>query len=192
LTAFQEVPPPQVDAGGMRMMNNHYGFSSVQSSCNYACAWRRTAALQDQSVRSDAWRMKGVFGVDNDGQGCQGLCAELFVLCRYYFWRQMPRPLGTQLHATKPIVILHFDFLYIGLSSDGMNQYPLLLKDELGGYLWHVPCRTADAAATVDALMRSFEVFGVVLLWISDRGSHFKNTDAMVCSVWCRADMDIA
>jgi hypothetical protein len=38
-----------------------------------------------------------------------------------------------------------------------------------------VPCRTADAAATVDALMRWFTVFGVVLLWISDRGSHFKN-----------------
>jgi transposase InsO family protein len=37
-----------------------------------------------------------------------------------------------------------------------------------------VPCRTADAAATVDALMRWFAVFGVVLR-ISDRGSHFKN-----------------
>jgi transposase InsO family protein len=43
------------------------------------------------------------------------------------------------------------------------------------GYLWLVPCRTADAAATVDALMRWFTVFGVVLLWILDRGSHFKN-----------------
>jgi transposase InsO family protein len=51
----------------------------------------------------------------------------------------------------------------------------LLLKDELSGYLWLVPCRTADAAATVDALMRWIAVFGVVLLWISDRGSHFKD-----------------
>jgi transposase InsO family protein len=51
----------------------------------------------------------------------------------------------------------------------------LLLKDDLSGYLWLVPCRTADAAATFDALMRWFAVFGVVLLWISDRGSHFKN-----------------
>jgi hypothetical protein len=51
----------------------------------------------------------------------------------------------------------------------------LLLKDDLSGYLWLVPCRTADAAATVDALMRWFAVFGVVLLWISDRGRHFKN-----------------
>jgi hypothetical protein len=51
----------------------------------------------------------------------------------------------------------------------------LLLKDDLSGYLWLVPCRTADAAAAVDALMRWFAVFDVVLLWILDRGSHFKN-----------------
>jgi hypothetical protein len=38
-----------------------------------------------------------------------------------------------------------------------------------------VPCRTADVPATFDALMRWIAVFGVVLLWISDRGSHFKN-----------------
>jgi Integrase core domain/Integrase zinc binding domain len=88
---------------------------------------------------------------------------------------KVPRPLGTQLHATKPNEILHFDCLYIGLSRDGKHQYLLLLKDDLSGYLWLVPCRTADAADTVDALMRWFAVFGVVLLWISDRGSHFKN-----------------
>jgi Integrase core domain/Integrase zinc binding domain len=88
---------------------------------------------------------------------------------------KVPRPLGTQLHATKPNKILHFDFLYIVLSRDGKYQYLLLLMDDLSGYLWLVPCRTADAAATVYALMQWFAVFGVVLLWISDRGSHFKN-----------------
>jgi Integrase zinc binding domain len=67
---------------------------------------------------------------------------------------KVPRPLGMQLHATKPNEILHFDFLYIGLSRVGKFQYFLLLKDDLSGYLWLVPCRTADAAATVDALMR--------------------------------------
>jgi hypothetical protein len=76
---------------------------------------------------------------------------------------KVPRPLGTQLHATKPNEILHHNFQYIGLSRDGKYQYVLLLKDDLSGYLLLVPCRTADAAATVDALMR-FAVFGVVLL----------------------------
>jgi IS30 family transposase len=88
---------------------------------------------------------------------------------------KVPRTLSTQIHATKPNEILHFDFLYIGLSRDGKFQYLLLLKDDLSGYLRLVPCRTADAAATVDALMRWVAVFRVMLVWISDRGSHFKN-----------------
>jgi hypothetical protein len=73
------------------------------------------------------------------------------------------------------IEILHFDFVYIGFSRDGKYQYLQLIKDDLSGYLWLVPCRTADAAATIDALMRWFAVSGVVLLWISDTGNHFKN-----------------
>jgi Integrase zinc binding domain len=77
---------------------------------------------------------------------------------------KVPRPLGAQLHATKFNEILHFYFLYIVLSSDGKYQYLLLLKDDLSAYLWLVSCRTADAAATVDALMRWVAVFGVVLL----------------------------
>jgi hypothetical protein len=32
---------------------------------------------------------------------------------------KVPRQLGTQLHATKPNEILHFGFLYIGLSRNG-------------------------------------------------------------------------
>jgi hypothetical protein len=66
----------------------------------------------------------------------------------------VPGPLSTQPHTTKPNEILHLDFFYIGLSRDGKYQYLLLLKDDLSGYLCLVPCQTADAAATVDALMR--------------------------------------
>jgi hypothetical protein len=77
---------------------------------------------------------------------------------------KMPRSLGTQLHATKSNEMLLFDFMYIGLSRDGKYEYILFLKDYLSGNLWLVPCRTADAAATVDAVMRYFAVLGVVLL----------------------------
>jgi hypothetical protein len=66
----------------------------------------------------------------------------------------VPRSLGTQLHATKSIETLHFDFLNVGLSRVGKNQYIHLLKDDQSGYRWLVPCRTADAAATFNALMR--------------------------------------
>jgi hypothetical protein len=30
--------------------------------------------------------------MNNAGQGCQGLCAELFALCRDYSWRQSATP----------------------------------------------------------------------------------------------------
>jgi hypothetical protein len=48
-------------------------------------------------------------------------------------------------------------------------------QDDLSGYLWLMPCQMADAAATVEALMRWVAVFDVLLLWISDRWGHFKN-----------------
>jgi hypothetical protein len=47
---------------------------------------------------------------------------------------KVPHLLGTQLHVTNPNGILHFDFLYIGLSRDGKTQYLLLLKDDLSGF----------------------------------------------------------
>jgi hypothetical protein len=71
-------------------------------------------------------------------------------------------PLGTQLHATKPKQVLHFDYLYIWLSRDWTYRYLQLLKDDLSGYLWIMPCRIADTAATVETLIRWFAVFGVV------------------------------
>jgi hypothetical protein len=66
--------------------------------------------------------------------------------------------------------LFYHSFLYIGLSRDGKYQYLLLLKDDLYGYLGLVPCRTADAAATVDALMRWFSVFGLFGRAVTDIG----------------------
>jgi transposase InsO family protein len=174
--AHQEVPPQQVDAGGMRMMNNALWIPEravelqirlcVEAHCRSAGhrAYKATIGATKEYV---AWTTMAK-DVKAFVQNCLHRVATIP-------GDKVPRPLGTQLHATKPNKILHFDFLYIGLSRDGKYQYLLLLKDDLSGYLWHVPCCTADAAATVTAVMRWFAVFGVVLLWISDRGSHFKN-----------------
>jgi hypothetical protein len=38
-----------------------------------------------------------------------------------------------------------------------------------------VPCKTADALTTANALVHCFAEFGMVLTWVSDQGSHFKN-----------------
>jgi Integrase zinc binding domain len=167
--ARQEVPPQQVDAGGMRMINN--------------ALWIPERAVELQ--------LRLCVEAHGRSAGHRAHEATLGAIKEYMAWTTMakdikifvqnclhcvatipgdkvPRPLGTQLHATKPNAILHFDFLYIGLSRDGKYQALLLLMDDLSGYLWLVPCRTANAAATVNALMRWFAVFGVVLLWISD------------------------
>jgi hypothetical protein len=103
--------------------------------------------------------------MDNDGEGCQGLCVKLFALCRYYPWRQGPSPAGYEATCNQSQRDSAFDFLYIGLSRDGKYQYLLLLKDDLSGYLWLVLCLIADAAPTIDALIRWIALFSVVLLW---------------------------
>jgi transposase InsO family protein len=87
---------------------------------------------------------------------------------------RVPRPLGEALHADKPNVVLHFDFLNVGKSSSG-PIYILVLRDDTSGYVWLWPCEHAEAASTVDALTTFLAAFGVCTTWVSDQGSHFKN-----------------
>jgi Integrase zinc binding domain len=163
--ARQEVSPQQVDAGGMRMMNNALWIPEravelqlrlcVQAHCR--CAGHRAYEATLGAIKEYvAWTTMAK-DVKVFVQNCLHCVATISR-------DKVPRPLGTQLHATKPNEILHFYFQYIGLSRDGKNHYLLLLKDDLSGNIWLVPCRTADASATVDALMRLIAVFGVVLL----------------------------
>jgi hypothetical protein len=88
---------------------------------------------------------------------------------------RLPRPLGEALHADKPNVVLHFGFLYVGKSSSG-PIYILALRGDMSGYMWLWPCEHADSASTVDALTTFFAAFGVCTTWVSDQGSHFKNS----------------
>jgi hypothetical protein len=84
------------------------------------------------------------------------------------------RPMGHALHADKPNDLIHFDFLYLGKRSTG-DIYVLILKDDASGFIWLLPCKSADADTTADALIKWFSMFGVVPTWNSDRASHFKN-----------------
>jgi Integrase core domain/Integrase zinc binding domain len=173
--AWQDVPPQQVDAGGMRMMNN------ALWAPEYAVELQLRLCVEAHCRSAGHRAYEATLGAIKEYLACTTMAKDVKVFVQNCLHcvatipgDKVPRPLGTQLHATKPNEILHFDFLYIGLSRDGKYQYLQLLKDDFSGYLSLVPCRTADAAATVDALMRWFAVFGVVLLCISDRGSHFK------------------
>jgi hypothetical protein len=81
----------------------------------------------------------------------KSLCRTI-ALCRYYSWRQSASPAGyaaTRIQSQRDPALRDIE-----LSRDGQYRYLLLLKDDLSGYLWLVPCRTADSSATIDVLMR--------------------------------------
>jgi hypothetical protein len=65
-------------------------------------------------------------------------------------------------------------------SKRNKYKYLLLLKEDLSGHIWLVPCETAGAKETGDALIHWFATFGVVLQWFSDQWAHFKN-QIMLC-----------
>jgi hypothetical protein len=174
-TARQEVQPQQVDAGGMRMMNNALWIAEravdlqlcLCVEAHYRSAGHRAYEATLGAIKEYVTWTTMAKDVKVFVQNCLHCVATLP-------GDKVPRPLGTQPHATKPNKILHFDFLYIELSRDGKDQYLLLLKDDLSGAdlsQWLVLCRTVDDAATVDALMRWFAVLGVVLLWISGKAA---------------------
>lgn len=54
--------------------------------------------------------------------------------------------------------------------------YTLIIKDASSGYLWLLPGTDADADTVADGVIRCFATFGVATSWLSDAGSHFKNT----------------
>jgi RNase H-like domain found in reverse transcriptase/Reverse transcriptase (RNA-dependent DNA polymerase)/Integrase zinc binding domain/Integrase core domain/Aspartyl protease len=84
------------------------------------------------------------------------------------------RPLGHAMHADVPNKLLHFDFCYIG-EGIGDYCYVLVLKDDMSSWTRLVPCKAATAVSTAEALVSWFAEFGVVVTWVSDQGSHFKN-----------------
>lgn len=53
--------------------------------------------------------------------------------------------------------------------------YLLVLKDDFSQFVELVPSCSADAEVVVESLLNWFSRFGMVPIWISDQGTHFKN-----------------
>ena len=85
---------------------------------------------------------------------------------------QIPHPLAHALHASKSNELLHFDFLFMEL-RDSADQYVIILKDDASAFACLELYSAADAKHTVADFLGWFSLFGVVLTWCSDRGSHF-------------------
>eukprot|EP00171_Calliarthron_tuberculosum_P015922 IDg15922t1 len=81
---------------------------------------------------------------------------------------KVPRPLGQQIHASRVSELLHFDYLYVGESSDA-KEYILILKDDFSGSVFLEACDHADAETTAEVLMKYFTTFVPVLTWFSDQ-----------------------
>jgi hypothetical protein len=64
-----------------------------------------------------------------------------------------PRLLGEALHADRPNEVIHFDNVYMH-KGETSHSYRLIIKDDFSGYIWLHPMEIADAANTVDALMK--------------------------------------
>jgi hypothetical protein len=86
----------------------------------------------------------------------------------------IPRPLGTQMHATSRNEILHYDFIHIGSSDQGYS-YMLVIKDDFTGFVDMFPCQSPTRETVITSLLKWYSLFGVALCHISDQGSHFKN-----------------
>nr|CCA15787.1 PREDICTED: GapPol polyproteinlike putative [Albugo laibachii Nc14] len=86
---------------------------------------------------------------------------------------RVTRPLGESLHTEKPNELIHWDYIFMGISSTD-DEYILVIKDDALKYVCIMRSQKADAETTYLALMKWFGAFGVCYNWVSDQGTHFK------------------
>lgn len=91
--------------------------------------------------------------------------------CLFCVWsksgNRIPRPLARR---STP----HFEYLFLGTSETG-DTYALVIKDDLSGYSWLCPTKSANAEHTSAMLPRCLRTFSAPKYWFSDQGSHFIN-----------------
>lgn len=91
------------------------------------------------------------------------------LVCSSPEWKQftVPRPLSTNLHATKPSEVIQFDYLFLGEVEEDF-KYALVVKDDLSGYCWLEPSKSAYSEYNVDVLAQCNRVFTTQSVWMSD------------------------
>jgi len=88
---------------------------------------------------------------------------------------KIPRPISLTLHASKPNEVIHFDFLYMGHGIEDY-KYLLVIKDDLSSYLWLSLAKEANSETAASCLANWIRTFTAMKFWVSDQGSHFKNS----------------
>uniref|UniRef100_H3GV27 Integrase catalytic domain-containing protein n=1 Tax=Phytophthora ramorum TaxID=164328 RepID=H3GV27_PHYRM len=70
--------------------------------------------------------------------------------------------------------VLHMDYLSMD-DSYGTTKYVLVLKDKLTHYCELVACDSPTSAVAATAMIDWYKRFGMLQIWMSDQGTHFKN-----------------
>jgi hypothetical protein len=119
-TARQEVPPQKVDAGGMRMMSNALRISECAVELQLrSCVEAHCCSAGHRAYEATLGAIKEYVAWITTAKDAKVFVQNCLHCVATIPGENVPRPLGSRLHATKPNEILHFDFLYIGLSRDG-------------------------------------------------------------------------
>lgn len=85
------------------------------------------------------------------------------------------RPWNATHTSTRRNELLHMDFLFMG-NSYGKCKYLRVLKDDLSHYCELVTCENANGLVAASAVLDWYKRFGLPSTWMSDNGSHFRNT----------------
>lgn len=86
----------------------------------------------------------------------------------------VPRPLAQTLHSTKPDDVHHFNYLFVGDSTNN-NKYDSVAKVDFSGYATITLTSNATAVQAVETLSRWQRTFTSPSYWVSDQGLHFVN-----------------
>ena len=91
---------------------------------------------------------------------------------------RIPRPLSEAIHADQPNTVLHFDYLFISQQGERAShdfRYVLVLMDDHSTFVRLAPSAQASTEQVVESILRWGSAFGFSRVWVSDRGTHFKN-----------------
>jgi hypothetical protein len=92
---------------------------------------------------------------------------------------RIPRPLGEAIHADRPNAVLHFDYLFIrqpGRQATHDFRYVLVFMDDHSSFVQLAPSSQATTDQVVSSILRWGAAYGFPRIWVSDQGTHFKNT----------------
>ena len=129
--------------------------------------------------------------------GRRGASSTESVLGAHYFWSMMasdlrsfvraciyclstvgggkiPRPFFPSVHGTAPNVLIQFDDIELGPSTDGC-KYVLMLRDDRSDYKWFFAFSDTSAENAAHAIIDWCAAFGVPKELMSDGPTHFKN-----------------